>query len=455
MGDTIASRADVARLLGRAAFGATAAQLDEWEGRPYADLVESLVAVPTAGSGARVLQPDDANRLVAEHGNNLQQGQQFWLGRMKTTLYPLEERTTLFWHDHFATAVAGQTPSPKLLLRQNETMRVNSLGSFRTMCQQLTVDGAMLQWLDGNVSTATKPNENYAREFFELFTLGTMPQVYTETDIRQAARVFTGWIVDANTLNGRYVTGRHAKDTKVVLGTTIPNLEGEEYKRLVDVALAQPVASKFVAYKLVQNFAYAPATRHLFDDPDPLVDEVAAAFVATDWNIQSAVRTMLLSDHFRHADAAAGNQLVRQPAEIVVHGAKATGVATSNASLLAPMGRCGQKLFQPPNVGGWPYGEGWLSTTTALARYSVAVTLTNVRNGQNVNLRMVFPPSSDIDSGGAAWAAHMGLDGLTPTTLAALQSYVTSRRGKPGATEAELQNGIFILLFTSPDWEVM
>lgn len=455
MGDPIASRADVSRLLGRVAFGATAAQLDDWAGRPYADLVESLVAVPAAGSGARLPQADDAVRLTAESNNDLQLGQRWWLGRMKSTLYPLEERMTLFWHDHWATAVSG-APNAKLVMRQNETLRLNALGDFRTMCQQLTVDPAMLQWLDGNVSTATRPNENYGREFFELFTLGTLsePQAYTETDIRQAARVLTGWIIDANTLQARYVTGRHAKDTKVVLGVTIPNLEAEEYKRLVDVALAQTISSKFVAYKMVQNFAYNPATDDLLSDPDPLVDEVAAALVAGDWNIKSAVRTMLLSDRFRYADPALEQQVVRQPAELVVHGCKAAGVVGDNVSLLGPMFRAGQRLLQPPNVGGWPVGRNWLSNTTALARYELAVVLTNIRNGQNANLRTVFPPSSDITTGGGAqWAAHMGLASLQPTTLSALQSYVASRKGVGG--EAEIQNGIFILLMTSPDWEVM
>lgn len=454
MGDANASRADVSRLLGRVAFGATAAQLDEWAGRPYADLVEHLVAVPMAGSGARLPQTDDVARLTAESSNTLASGQRWWLGRMKTTLYPLEERMVLFWHDHWSTAVGG-SPNTTLVMRQNETIRIHALGNFRTLCQQMTIDPAMLQWLDGDVSTATKPNENYAREFFELFTLGTIPQVYTETDIRQAARVFTGWIVDPTTRQARYVTGRHAKDTKTVLSVTIPNLEGEEYKRLIDVALAQAVAPKFLAYKLVQNFAYAPAPVDLMADPDPLVDEVAASLVAGDWSIQAALRTLFLSDLFRHADPAAEHQLVRQPAEIVVHGGKAAGVATDHASLTGPMARCGQRLFQPPNVGGWPVGRKWLSTTTALARYEAAVVLMNIRNGQNAAVRMVLPPSSDITTGGGVqWAAHMGLASLTPSTLDALTSYVTTRKASGGG-EAEVQTGIFILLAASPDWEVL
>jgi uncharacterized protein (DUF1800 family) len=454
MGDPIASRADVSRLLGRCAFGATSAQLDQWTGQSYSSLVDSLVNVPPVGSATRLPQTDEVIRLKVTQQNDLAGGQQWWLGRMGTTPYPLEERLTLFWHDHFATAVQDQ-PDAQLVLQQNQTLRTNALGNFRTMCQQITIDAAMLQWLNGDASTATKPNENYGREFFELFSLGTIPQVYTETDIRQSARALTGWTVDATTLQGKFVAARHATDTKTVLGTSVPNQGATEYQAIIDIALAQPVSAKYIAYKLVQQLAYVPTTHDLFNDPDPLVDEVAASLAASNWNLQTAVRTLLMSDNFRSADPAAGHQAVRTPAEIAVHAGKVAGVATNNTSLTGPMARCGQKLLQPPNVGGWPVGRGWLSTTTALARYELAVTVTNIRNGQNANLRTAFPPSTDIDAGGSQWASFMGLAAFEPATLAALQGYVTGRRGQSGSSEAELQTGIFILVVTSPDWEVM
>ena len=452
MGNPTASRADVARLLGRAAFGATAADLDWWAGRPYAALVDHLLNVPDPST--RTKDANDVVRLAAEVGYNLQFAQTWWLGRMKTTSWPLEERMVLFWHDHWATSVTPDGPSLLMVMQQNELIRKHALGNFRALCEAMTIDGAMLVWLDGNVNTVVKPNENYAREFFELFTLGTVPQVYTEVDIRESARAFTGWRSDVAVGLPSFAAAQHDAGTKHVLGATITDQGADEYKAIVDIALQQPVAPKFVAYKLVQNFAYAPRTRDLFGDPDPLIDEVAETLVATGWNIRSALRTLLLSDHFRFADPALGKQVVRQPAEIIVHGAKAAGVSADDFGLPRVLVAAGQSLFQPPNVGGWPVELGWLSTTTALARYDIAVTLTKIRNQTLEALRPPLPPSADVDTGAHGWAAHMGLAELRPSTLEALRSYVASRRAA-GAPEIELQNGIFALLFSSPDWEVM
>jgi uncharacterized protein (DUF1800 family) len=453
MSDPIASRAHVARLFGRAAFGATAADLDGWAGKPYAAAVDQLLAVPDPT--IRPVQVDEVNFLLAQNGANAQVAQQWWLARMKTTPYPLEERMTLFWHDHWATSVHPEGPTIEYVMRQNQTLRKYSLGNFRAMCQAMTIDGAMLQWLDGDVSTVNNPNENYAREFLELFTLGTFPQVYTEHDIREAARVLTGWVVDPGTGQARFVTGQHDKGDKVVLGTTIHNQEAEEYKTLIDVVLAQSVAAKFVAYKMVQSLAYAPSTLNLLTHPDPLIDDVAAALVKNNWEIKPALRRLLVNDRFRFPDAPAGKQSVRQPVELAVHAAKIVNASFNDNSYVPPLARAGQQLFYPPNVGGWPVGKGWISTTTTLARYDLAYTFAIVRQNAGPLLRAPLPPSTDIEAGGGQWTAAMGLGYLRPTTLAALKSYVRSRRTQPDATEDELQSGVFILLATSPDWEVM
>ena len=452
MGDPVASRADVARLFGRAAFGASAAQLDQWQGQPYAAVVDHLLDVPDPAT--RTVAVDDVNRLAAELGHNLPLAQTWWLRRMQATPWPLEERLVLFWHDHWATSYTPEGPSVMLLMKQNQTLRLHALGNFRAMCEAVTVDPAMLLWLNGSVNTVERPNENYAREFFELFTIGTIPQIYTEADVRESARALTGWNADALGLV-RFNPVRHDTGTKTVLGTTIHDAGDAEYKAIVDVALQQAAAPKFVAYKLVQNFAYLPATRDLFADPDPLVDEVAAAFVSSGWSIRAAVRTLLLSDHFRYASPAAGAQVVRQPAELVVHGAKVAGISADDPSLPRVVAAAGQSLLQPPNVGGWPVGRSWLSTTTAIARYDLAVAAARIRNQTLEALRPVLPPSADVLAGAGAWASHMGLASLHPTTVAALQSYVSGRRGQLGVTEVELQNGILALLMSSPDWEVM
>ncbi|HEX7166142.1 MAG TPA: DUF1800 domain-containing protein [Acidimicrobiales bacterium] len=453
MGDPNASRADVARLFGRAAFGATSTDLDLHTNRPYVDVVDFLLTVPDPA--LRPPAADDVTRLQQESSGTAATAAQWWLERMRTTTYPLEERLTLFWHDHWATAI-GESPAVPGVMKQNQTLRIHSLGSFRTMCQALTIDPAMLQWLDGERSTKNKPNENYAREFFELFTLGVFPQTYTETDIREAARAFTGWVVDPTTGAARFEPSRHDTGTKTILGQTVTNLGAEEYKAVIEIALSQPIASRFVAYKLVQNLAYVPTSLDLLADPDPLVEEIAAALRANDWQLRPAIRTMLLSDNFRSASAAAGRQVVRQPVELCVHATKATRLGANNGTLYSYLTRAGQTLLRPPNVGGWPVGKAWLSPSTTTARYDLAVQVANLHNQRAEQVRSLFlPATADIDTGGAAWAAFMGLHAFTSNTLATLRSYLASRRGRGGVTEFELQAGVFVLAATSPDWQVM
>src|SRR5688572_29560395 len=166
---------DVARLLGRTSFGATAADLDLWTGRNYADLVESIVATSAAPVPAPAPLPDEVVRLSLEHNKDAswapaQAARAWWLERMRTSPFPLLERMTLFWHGHFATAVSIP-PFVYDLIRQNQTIRTHALGSFRDLAAAMTVDPAMLYWLNGYHNTIPHPNENYAREFFELFTL--------------------------------------------------------------------------------------------------------------------------------------------------------------------------------------------------------------------------------------------------------------------------------------------
>ena len=458
MGEPLASRADVARLFGRVAFGATKTDLDTYAGMAYEAVVDRLLNIPDPATRGPAV--DDVNRITQENGTSPEGAAMWWIDRMRTTPYPLEERMTLFWHDHWATA-AGEIPGIPGVMRQNQTLRIHSLGNFRTMCQALTLDGAMLQWLDGEQNVVGAPNENYAREFFELFTLGVFPQRYTETDIREAARAFTGFVVDPTTNNGRFETSRHDTGTKHILNGVVGNKGANEYKRVVDIALAQPIASRFVAYKLVQNVAYVPTSQNLLVDKDPLVEVVAAALRANSWSLKPAVRAMLLSDHFRYAPAAQGKQSVRQPAEVTVHMAKVLNVAVSQGNgasiLYYTMSAAGQTLLRPPNVGGWPVGVGWLSPSTVTARYDLSVHANQLSLNSNPEpIRgLLLPPSSDVKTGGAQWAAFMGLAALSPTTAQAVKSFRTARKAVPGVTETELQSGIFLLLANSPDWQVM
>jgi uncharacterized protein (DUF1800 family) len=457
----LATRDDIARLYGRACFGATGFDHDTWPGTPYDDVVAALFPPGPPGAPGRTPQPDEAVRLELEHGTtDVASAQRWWLERMRTTPYPLEERMTLFWHDHFATAYLGQ-PDVGQLIIQNQTLRTYGLLSFRDLANAMTVDPAMLVWLNGIANRLGGVNENYAREFLELFTMGTVPQVYTETDIRQAAKVFTGFGVNTTTRAMTFTAARHDNSRKTVLGRVIggwPSADARnatEYKEVTEAALAWDggrTVSRFLAYKLVLEFGYQPDTTNL--PADPLVEDIASAIRRNDtWDLNYGVRTMLLHPRWRYA--APDRQLVRSPVEVLVHAAKVLGInlGVVNGGLQAQNAnaagqRAGQALFVPPNVGGWANGTGWLSQTTTLARYDMLNTVVATYKNQQLNTVKPMPPSGDV----TYWTWYMGLNTLSATTGQRLREYLA----KPGSTvEADKQASMFILVGSSPDWQVM
>ena len=437
MSASAATTDEIARLFGRAAFGASPADLDQWTGKPYDQAVSSLVDIPAPAG--RKLQADDTRRsaLVQSGGQRtddttIRLAQRWWLERMRTGAYPLEERMTLFWHGHFATAVRFPYPDVAMILVQNQTLRANALGNFTQLVRDITIDPAMLEWLDGSDNAIPSPNENYARELMELFTLGKTPQIYSEEDVREAARVLTGWTGNRSSRAVSFDASRHDNGTKTVLGTTIANAGASEYARLIDVALAHPVSARFIATKLVCNFAYAATS------DDPLVGQVASTLTQSGWDLRAAMRTLLSSDEFRAGDAAAQRVLIRQPAEVMVAAAKAFGVSLDDDDVALQIRAMGQRLFMPPNVGGFPSGVGWLSPSTIVGRYGWAATVAG-KAGTNV------PPSSDV----AGWARRVGLGALSAETTAALHKYAADN---PKLPESAQQTGVLTLLLTSPEW---
>ena len=455
----LASRDDVARLFGRAAFGATGADIDKWQGKPYVDVVDSLFPPGPPGTVGRTPQADDAARESWEGQlNDITYAQRWWINRMRITPYPIEERMTLFWHDHFATAFTGQ-PDVWMMMQQNQTLRTHALGSFKDLANAMLVDPAMLVWLNGIANHKDGVNENLAREFLELFTLGTVPQVYTETDIRQAAKVLTGFLVNTITRMSSFTPARHDNSVKVVLGTPIGGDAANaptEYLELTDVALGHQygiTCSTFLAYKLVQEFGYPVADADV--QSDPLIQDVAWAIRAGGtWDLRRGVRTMLLNPRWRYADPVKDKLLVRSPLEVVVHGAKVLGVEIAAVNTLysqpinASAGRAGQTAFVPPNVGGWPSGLGWLSQTTTLGRYDMLNTLFLAYRNQQRHLYAPPPASTNLD----AWAWWMGLGRFSTSTTLRLREYLAN----PGTTvELEKAHSMFILVGSSPDWQVM
>jgi len=277
----------------------------------------------------------------------------WWLREMVATPSPLTERMTLFWHNHFVSA-QPKVRYAQLMYRQNALLRVHALGRFDDLLHAIAKDPAMLIYLDVATSRRGAPNENFAREVMELFTLGEGN--YGEHDIKEAARAFTGWSIDPAA--GTFVFRRllHDGGEKTVFGRS-GRFDGDA---VLDILLAQRSTAEFIVGKLWREFV-SPV-------PDAeRVRAIAAQFRTSGWRIDGVVRSLLLQPEVVERDD--DNALVKSPVELVVGFIRQSGGQLSApvpaAVALAGMG---QNLFSPPNVRGWPGGVAWINTQTLLSR---------------------------------------------------------------------------------------
>ena len=272
----------------------------------------------------------------------------------------LTERMTWFWHGHFATSVQ-KVKSASLMLVQNQTLRADALTTFDKLAHALIIDPAMLVWLDGNDNMVGAANENLAREFMELFSLGH--GAYSEDDVREAARALTGWTVKRATGKARFVPRRHDDTSKTILGETA-DFDADSF---VDLARSQSASPAFVISRVWARLVGPLQLTTAVDD------RLVAAY-GSSGDITALLRAVLAEDAFR--DRQAG--LVKQPVEWLAGLMRALGVRPSaldpkeQRELAVGLRGMGQVPFLPPSVGGWPAGGAWLTTSAALARLHTA-----------------------------------------------------------------------------------
>ncbi len=342
-------RRRAAHLFRRSGFGATANQLDDALERSSKEVVASICE--TAESPSESAQYEALLQSVIAGGDPQGLGAA-WAYRMLTTPAQLREKMTLFWHGHFATS-AAKVEDVKLMHQQNELLRTNALGDFAKIVQGISKDPAMLIYLDSITNRKAHPNENYAREVMELFCLGEGN--YTEEDVVQLARCFTGWEIK----RGKYRFNKYQHDfgEKTIFGKS-GKFSGEDGVRLV---LDHSVGPIFIAKKLVKFF--------VMDEPAPddeLVAPLAKQIRADNWDVGPTVKRILGSNLFFSEQALAAK--VRSPVEFVV-GVLRCLHGSSNANRIARGCReLGQGLFYPPNVKGWDGGRAWINSSTLLGR---------------------------------------------------------------------------------------
>ncbi len=318
-----------AHLLRRAGFGGSPDDVRRLAGMPMHDAVDGLVnfpstaqlpsgppnltdplsvyatarqmgALPAAGS-------PEALELRKQFGMARRQAGvaliEWWLGRMLVTPAPLQEKMTLFWHGHFTSAYGAKGITPQDALAQNQLFRANALGNIHALTLAVSQDPAMLKYLDNARNDKAHPNENYARELMELFTLGIGN--YTEADVRESARAFTGWTVRGRPSAFYFNAANHDDGTKTFLGQT-GNFDGKD---VVDIIFANPASARFFAEKLLAFFVYS--------DPEPqLIDAVAALLRKNNFELRPVMATILRSNVL-YSDRAY-RALVKSPVEFVV-----------------------------------------------------------------------------------------------------------------------------------------
>jgi uncharacterized protein (DUF1800 family) len=375
------NRQTAAHLLQRAGFGATPQEIEtwvqfspleavnkmvDWEQTPF-EVKEPEWASPGYGSPIkdrselRGLTQEQRKELFKEfqrmQRQNIQDLREGWLNRMSESTRPLQEKMTLFWHGHFATS-AEKVKLAYYMWKQLDLFRRMGNGSYEKLLVEVSRDPAMLVYLDGSESNRNAPNENFARELMELFTLGEGH--YSEKDIKESARAFTGWSVNRLEQVARYIPQRHDGGRKTFLNES-GDFRDEDIIRII---LKQDQAAKHLTSKLWTFFAY--------ENPEPaLIESLASTFRSEKMEIKPLLKRLFLSREFYSAKSV--RTQIKSPVQWWIATQKSLQVKRALPRLSTSiLSQLGQNLLQPPSVKGWDGGRSWISTTTLMLRHNVA-----------------------------------------------------------------------------------
>jgi uncharacterized protein (DUF1800 family) len=351
-------RALYGQLLRRAGFGAAPGELDQWLELSWSEAVDRLVDYDSIDNQAL----EDRLAALKLDLSKAPDIQRWWLLRMAFSARPLEEKMTLFWHGLLTSSLTSA--KPEMMLTQNKLLRAHALDNYGTLLKAISRDPAMMRWLNLAENKKGHANENYARELMELFTMG--PGNYTEDDVRESARAFTGLVVRPNG-ETVLVPAQHDNGQKTFLGRT-GNFGPDE---IIDIILEQPATPTFLATKLLRFFVAPNPTQ-------ASIDAVAASLSSTRFDMRAAMRTLLNLPELQVPSSY--RALIKSPAELVAGTLRQLAIETDAAQIPKLMVAMGQILFDPPNVAGWPGGSWWLNSGTWLARLNFANLITASRS---------------------------------------------------------------------------
>ncbi|HLG16096.1 MAG TPA: DUF1800 domain-containing protein [Blastocatellia bacterium] len=385
---------EAAHLLRRMGFGGSPAEIDDLVTRGREGAVDYLLNYQLINNS----QMDDllarsfdfSNPLANDGKFNQGEIRRWWFTRMITTRRQFEEKITLFWHNHFATSLSKVNDF--YMFPQNLKLRQFALVRFDTLLTEVSKDPAMLIWLDNITNVRGRPNENFAREIQELFSLGITDVVtdqpnYTEQDVKEIARAFTGWtfrLNRADPFNSTFFENpnNHDNGAKTIYGETL-NFDGED---VIDRICRRVATGRYLVKKLFSFFVY-PLTSSAADKAT--ADKFANVYMSSNHSIKDLVRAIFTSDEFFSARAQLG--LIKTPVEYVVGPIRMLGANYNpglpnqrrDGSLAASTRAMGMDVFAPPDVAGWDLNLGWVNTAAALTRFNFANGLASNRPGND------------------------------------------------------------------------
>jgi uncharacterized protein (DUF1800 family) len=416
-------RVRAAHLLRRAGFGATPAELDRYAAMGTRALTAQLINYKQVANAQLETQLPALDLTSSKGAGAIGPVQGWWLQRMVQTARPLEEKMTLFWHGLLTSGL--DKAGPAQLYTQNQLFRKMALANFDDLLKAVSRDPAMMVYLDTETNRKGKPNENYARELMELFTTGIGH--YTEDDVRESARAFTGWTLSGSkqlryATDSMFVARLHDSASKTFMGKT-GNFTGDD---IVEMLVPLRATAERLSTRLFSFFAYSNPERDI-------VAHLADTFQSNHYNVGAVVKEIFGLDAF-YSDKAY-RALVKSPAELVAQSLKATGADargfTAAAAAMAPMG---QVLFYPPNVAGWPAGTSWVNSSTLLSRINFANAAAN-------RMRASLPSQTLDHLTGAL------LDGnASPATKDGLQAFAAAHAGD--------QAGLLFMVLATPEYQL-
>ncbi|MCA1581891.1 MAG: DUF1800 domain-containing protein [Acidobacteria bacterium] len=459
-------RAAAAHLARRAGFGGTPAEIDALLAMGLEAAVSSFVAYDTIENSAleadliRLTTPAPPATTATYDLNTTSGIQKWFLHRMVFTRRPLEEKMTLLWNNHFTSGIA-KVNDATLILKQNKTERSLAIDRFDDLVLAITKDPAMILWLDNRTNVKGRPNENYARELMELFTLGV--DRYTQKDVSDLARALTGWTIakpDAAPVSEyafSFNAAAHDAGVKTILGQTGNWNADEAIGILLNATDARgSISGRFLAGKLWTWFVY-------HDPPDWAIAEIASVYVSSGHSVRAMLDHLFRMPEFYEPHSR--QALVRSPVEYIVAPLRQLEAKTDLSTPVASLNPMGQSLFNPLDAKGWEGDLDWVNTGTVFARATYTNSLVTNRGatGTRIDVAALLAGKSlstarDVVS---ALADRLGLADALPASQAVWEKYVDSKadgsRGywtnTPAAVDQKVR-GLLHLMLTSPDYHL-